>query len=57
VISTKKRVVIKREDFQLTGETMEFNMKTRQGSLGGGVKMLIYNIEQELAAAPEPKAP
>lgn len=57
VISTKKRVVIKREDFQLTGETMEFNMKTRQGTLGGGVKMLIYNIEQELAAAPEPKAP
>ncbi len=57
VISTKKHVVIKREDFEITGETMEFNMKTRQGTLGGGVKMLIYNIQQELAAVPEPKAP
>lgn len=57
VISTKKHVVIKREDFQITGETMEFNMKTRQGTLGGGVKMLIYNIQQELAAVPEPQAP
>lgn len=57
VISTKKHVVIKREDFQISGETMIFNMKTRQGTLGGGVKMLIYNIQEELAAAPEPKAP
>ncbi len=57
VITTKKHVVIKREDFQITGETMEFNMKTRQGTLGGGVKMLIYNIQEELAAAPEPKVP
>lgn len=57
VISTTKHVVIKREDFQITGESMEFNMKTRQGTLGGGVKMLIYNIQEELAAVPEPKAP
>ncbi|MCE9612353.1 MAG: LPS export ABC transporter periplasmic protein LptC [Chthoniobacter sp.] len=57
VISTKKHVVIKREDFEITGETMEFNMKTRQGTLGGGVKMLIYNIQEELAAVPEPKVP
>ena len=32
-------------------------MKTRQGTLGGGVKMLIYNIQEELAAVPEPKVP
>ena len=57
VITTKKHVVIKRDDFQITGETMEFNMKTRQGTLGGGVKMLIYNIQEELAAVPEPKVP
>jgi len=55
VISTKKHVVIKREDFEISGETMEFNMKTRRGTLGGGVKMLIYNIDEELA--PAPKAP
>ncbi len=57
VITTKKHVEIKREDFSITGETLEFNMKTKRGTLGGGVKMLIYNIQDELPATPEPKAP
>jgi hypothetical protein len=51
VISTRKHVTIRREDFILTGETMEFNTKTKQGSLGGSVKMLIYNLDQ---TAPKP---
>ena len=46
VISTQKRVVIRREDFILTGETMEFNTKTKQGMLGGSVRMLIYNLDK-----------
>lgn len=45
VISTKKHVTISREDFILTGEEMEFNTKTKQGTLGGGVKMIIYNLD------------
>jgi Lipopolysaccharide-assembly, LptC-related len=45
VISTQKHVTIRREDFILTGQTMEFNTKTKQGSLGGSVKMLIYNLD------------
>ena len=58
VITTKKHVEIKREDFSITGETMEFNMKTKKGTLGGGVKMLIYNLDNEVSAKPvEPKAP
>ena len=57
VISTKKHVEIKREDFSITGETLEFNMKTKRGTLGGGVKMLIYNIQEELPDAPAPKTP
>ena len=57
VITTKKHVEIKREDFSITGETLEFNMKTKRGTLGGGVKMLIYNIQDELPEAPEPKKP
>ena len=57
VITTKKHVEIKREDFAITGETLEFNMKTKRGTLGGGVKMLIYNIQEELPEAPEPKKP
>ena len=51
VISTKKHVTIRREDFILTGETMEFNTKTKQGSLGGSVKMLIYNLDN---SSPKP---
>lgn len=47
VISTKQDVVITREDFELSGHTMEFNTETRAGTLGGGVKMTIYNLDQE----------
>ena len=47
VITTQKRVTIRREDFILTGENMEFNTKTKQGSLGGSVKMLIYNLDNQ----------
>ncbi len=59
VISTKKHVTIRRADFELTGETMEFNTKTKQGGLGGSVRMLIYNLDDETAASsatPQPKA-
>ena len=47
IISTQKHVTIRREDFVLTGETMEFNTKTKQGTLGGSVKMLIYNLDNQ----------
>lgn len=57
VISTKHHVAIKRDDFELTGETMEFNMKTRQGTLGGGVRMLIYNLSEDEPDAPQPTKP
>ena len=59
VISTQQRVVITREDFELTGNTMEFNTETRAGTLGGGVKMTIYNLAEETgggAAAPAEKS-
>jgi len=45
VITTQKRVTIRREDFVLTGESMEFNTRTKQGGLGGSVRMLIYNLD------------
>ncbi len=63
VISTQMHVTIKRDDFEITGETMEFNTETKQGSLGGNVRMLIYNLknetEQDAPVKPkeEPKAP
>lgn len=59
VLTAQKQVTIKREDFELTGNTMIFNTKTKQGGLGGQVRMLIYNLENETTptpATPEPKA-
>jgi LPS export ABC transporter protein LptC len=56
ILSTQKHVEIKRDDFTITGETMEYNLNTKMGTLGGGVKMVIFNLENEFSAAPEPKA-
>lgn len=47
VVSTENSVLIKRSDFELTGRTMEFNTETRTGRVGGKVRMLIYNLEDE----------
>ena len=45
VISTTQHVRINRQDFEITGERMEFNTETKQGKLAGKVRMLIYNLE------------
>jgi hypothetical protein len=47
VISTKQAVKITRADFELSGNTMEFDTETRTGRLGGGVKMIIFNLDEE----------
>ena len=44
IISAQAKVVIKRDDFEVTGNSVSFNVQTRQGTLGGGVKMLIHNL-------------
>lgn len=54
VITAQQKVTIKREDFELTGNAMIFNTKTKQGGLGGKVRMLIYNLENEAPATPAP---
>lgn len=57
VITAQHPVTIKRSDFEITGSTMIFNTKTKQGGLGGKVRMLIYNLENETSPAPEPSQP
>jgi len=44
-ISTDYHVKISRDDFEIQGETMIFYTNTKQGALGGGVRMLIYNLK------------
>jgi len=67
VIITHHHVTIRREDFELTGEAMIFNTRTKQGGLGGNVHMIIYDLKSETsegsdtpdpasaAKTPEPK--
>lgn len=54
VLASKTPVVIRREEFELKGATMEFNTLTREGGLGGAVEMVIYN---GVSVAPEVEAP
>lgn len=59
VITAHHPVTIKREDFELHGNTMIFNTKTKQGGLGGKVRMLIYNLDFDTPptpAKPEPNS-
>lgn len=46
-IAGNNSVTIKRSDFQLTGQTMEFNTETKQGWIKGNVKMIIYDLTEE----------
>lgn len=46
IIAGDQSVTIKRSDFQLTGQTMEFNTETKQGWIKGNVKMIIYDLTE-----------
>lgn len=54
VISSQTRVAIKRTDFEITGNTMAFNVETREGTLGGGVKMIITNMQETAGGQEKP---
>lgn len=56
VITTKSGVTIKRSDFELSGQTMEFNTVTKRGRLAGRVHMKIYNRDDETDPAAESTA-
>ena len=55
IITATAGVTIKRSDFEITGKTMEFNTETKHGHLDGDVKMIIYNLNDELESKPAPK--
>jgi hypothetical protein len=55
VITTESGVVIKRSDFELTGDAMKFNTETKAGTIRGiakKVRMLIYNLDNETDTKP-----
>jgi hypothetical protein len=53
VISTKQRTTVHRSDFEIAGDTMEFDTMTRQGTLSGNVKMVITGQSQLMPKASE----
>ena len=46
VISTKERTTVKRSDFEIAGDTMQFDTASRQGTMSGNVKMVITGQAQ-----------
>jgi lipopolysaccharide export system protein LptC len=46
VLTSKTSVTIKRSDFEVTGDSMEFDTKTKNGRMEGRVRMLIYNRDE-----------
>ena len=41
VISTKERTTVRRTDFEIAGDAMQFDTRTRQGTMHGNVKMVV----------------
>ena len=54
IITTDEGVTIRRSDFEITGQTMEFNTKTKEGRLSGRVRMLLYDLEESAGAETKP---
>ncbi len=46
IISSDDPVTIRTQEFELTGEKMEFNTLEREGRLLGNVRMVIHNLKQ-----------
>ena len=42
VLTSKVRTTVRRSDFEVSGDTMKFEMLTRQGTLTGNVKMVVH---------------
>src|SRR3989440_11968897 len=49
ILSSKERTFIKRADFNIAGDSVEFDTNTRTGKLVGNVKMVITSQSQLLA--------
>lgn len=46
VLNSSERTTVKRSDFEISGDTMQFEMLTRKGTLDGNVKMVVRGKAQ-----------
>ena len=42
VLNSSERTTVKRADFEIAGDTMQFEMISRKGTLDGNVKMVVH---------------
>lgn len=54
VIDSEQRTKLRRADFEIAGDRMEFNTMTHQGTMAGNVRMTIFNQKDIAGAAPKP---
>lgn len=47
VLTGDKQAFIRREDFEITGDSVEFNTKTRHATLRGKIRMIIQTADLE----------
>jgi hypothetical protein len=53
VLTSNVRATVKRTDFEVSGDTMKFEMLTRQGTLDGNVKMIVRGKARTPGNEPE----
>ena len=53
VLSSQVRTTVKRSDFEIAGDTMKFEMISRQGTLAGNVKMVVRGKARAPGDEPE----
>src|SRR4030095_8228154 len=54
VIDSKRRTKVKRTDFEIAGDTMEFNTLTHRGTVHDSVRMTICNKKETGVPAAKP---
>ncbi len=54
VIDSRRRTMVKRTDFEIAGDTMQFNTLTHQGTMTGNVRMTIFNQKEIAGPAAKP---
>ena len=53
ILTSNVRSTVKRTDFEVAGDTMKFEMLTRQGTLAGNVKMIVRGKARTPGNEPE----
>jgi len=53
ILTSEVRTTVKRSDFEIAGDTMKFEMISRQGTLAGNVKMIVRGKARAPGNEPE----